>query len=114
MLIAQREPATIVGLLYGGPERSGDGEFAGEIYSIYVLADCRRQGVGRRLFDRFAEALLDAGSDSLLVWVFEQNPCRAAYAAWGGQPVARKPLTVGEQQLVEIAYGWPDLRGRAR
>ena len=89
VLIADHQPGRVIGLLYGGPERSGEGQYGGEIYSIYVLREFRRQGIGRKLFNEFSRSLLEAGISSLLVWVFEENPCRAAYAAWGGHPVAR-------------------------
>jgi ribosomal protein S18 acetylase RimI-like enzyme len=109
-VLVARSETDVVGLLYGGPERSGEGQCAAEIYSIYVLGEFRRQGVGRKLFKRFARALIDRGVTSLLVWVFAENPCRAAYVAWGGELLERRPITVGDEPLEQEAYGWRDLR----
>jgi hypothetical protein len=46
-------------------------------------------------------------------WVLAANPSRAFYAALGGQRVDEKSVTLGGVQLVEVAYGWPDIRGLA-
>jgi GNAT superfamily N-acetyltransferase len=113
VLAAESESAGIVGLLYGGRERTGHADFRGEIYAMYVLTDFRRQGIGRKLFQHFVGVLLSQWIGSLTVWAFEENPCRAAYAAWGGELVGRETIMVGEQELVEVGYGWRDLRAIA-
>jgi hypothetical protein len=41
------------------------------------------------------------------------NPSHAFYAARGGQRVYEKSVTLGGVQLVEVAYGWPGIRGLA-
>jgi len=110
VLAAECGPAGIVGLLYGGRERTGHADFRGEIYAMYVLTDFRRQGIGRKLFQDFVGILLSGRIGSLIVWAFEENPCREAYAAWGGELVGRETIMVGEQELVEVGYGWRDLR----
>jgi hypothetical protein len=46
----------------------------------------------------------------MLVWVLAANPGRAFYATLGGQQVDEKEITIGAAPLLEVAYGWPDLR----
>jgi hypothetical protein len=46
----------------------------------------------------------------MLVWVLAANPGRAFYTALGGQQVDEKETTIGTVPLLEVAYGWPDLR----
>jgi len=46
----------------------------------------------------------------MLVWVLAENPACSFYAALGGQQVYEKTETIGGASLVEVAYGWRDLR----
>lgn len=112
-LVAQDDQRQPIGFLSGGPERTGRADYRGEIYSVYLLKACRRQGTGRRLFQRFAEELIRNQIFSLIVWALEGNECRAAYAAWGGQEVECAGIKIGQQDLVEVAYGWTELRSAA-
>ncbi|HEV2968790.1 MAG TPA: GNAT family N-acetyltransferase [Pirellulales bacterium] len=109
-LVAAHEQVQVVGFINGGPERTGRTDFGGEIYSIYILKDWRRQGIGRRLLGRFATALLETQITSLIVWALQGNEYRYCYAAWGGHEIAVEPIKIGEQELIEVAYGWQDIR----
>ena len=93
-----------------GPERSGNAIYRGELYAIYLLAPYQRQGLGRRLTMAVIQRLLQCGLPSMLVWVLAANPGRAFYATLGGQQVDEKETTIGDAPLLEVAYGWPDLR----
>jgi FR47-like protein len=54
--------------------------------------------------------LIQRGLRSLLIWVLAQNPSRRFYEALGGRQVREKLETRGGIQLIEIAYGWLDVR----
>jgi GNAT superfamily N-acetyltransferase len=108
--VATHEAGQIVGFASGGPERSGDAIYQGELYAIYLLAHYQRQGLGRHLTMAVVKRLLRCGLPSMLVWVLAANPGRAFYATLGGQPVYEKETTIGATPLLEVAYGWPDLR----
>jgi GNAT superfamily N-acetyltransferase len=108
--VAAHETGEILGFASGGPERSGDTVYRGELYAIYLLARYQRQGLGRRLTTAVAQQLLQCGLPSMLIWVLDANPGRAFYDSLGGQPVYEKNVTIGTAQLLEVAYGWPDLR----
>ena len=107
--VAAHATGEILGFASGGPERSGDMVYRGELYAIYLLARYQRQGLGRHLTMAVAQRLLQCGLASMLVWVLAANPGRAFYAALGGQLVYEKNVTIGAAQLLEVAYGWPDL-----
>jgi GNAT superfamily N-acetyltransferase len=109
IFVAQHDSGELLGFILGGRERTGRTDYQGEVFSVYVLKEYRSQGIGRALFQRLAGSLLEHGLASAIVWVFEENPCRQCYAAWGGEQVATKAIKVGEQQLVQVAYGWRDL-----
>jgi GNAT superfamily N-acetyltransferase len=108
--VAAQDAGEIVGFASGGPERSGDALYRGELYAIYLLASYQRQGLGRRLTMAVVQRLLHCGLASMLVWVLATNPGRAFYATLGGQQVYEKEITIGAAPLLEVAYGWPDLR----
>jgi ribosomal protein S18 acetylase RimI-like enzyme len=107
--VAEIASGELVGFINGGRERTGRTDYRGEIFSIYILKGFRGQRIGRRLLRRFSAALLENGIASLIVWAFQDNECRHCYAAWGGQEIAVGPIKVGEQNLVEVAYGWQDI-----
>ena len=108
--VAAQDTGEVVGFASGGPERSGDTVYRGELYAIYLFASSQRQGLGRRLTMAVVQRLLQCGLPSMLVWVLARNPGRAFYATLGGQHVDEKEVTIGAAQLVEVAYGWRDLR----
>ena len=108
--VAVQDTGEIVGFASGGPERSGNALYRGELYAIYLLALYQRQGLGRRLTMAVVQRLLQCGLSSMLVWVLAANPGRAFYATLGGQQVDEKTVTIGAAPLLEVAYGWSDLR----
>ncbi len=112
--VAEDGDGQIVGFVSGGPERSGDADYKGELYAIYVLAAYQGKGIGRALTRVHVQRLLEAGFTSMLVWVLADNPACAFYEALGGQPVREKQETIGDVTLTEIGYGWTDIRGLAR
>ena len=108
--------ASIIGFASGGPEREGfvgadRTRYDGEVYAIYLLAEWRRRGVGHRLVTPSAQALIDGGFQSVVIWVLKDNAnARRFYEALGGLLAGEKPITIGQTALTEVAYGWPDTR----
>jgi L-amino acid N-acyltransferase YncA len=110
VLVVEDDAGRIVGFANGGPEREGDPIYRGEVGGIYLLAEIRRRGVGHSLMAEAARRLLAHGFETLLVWVLAPNPSRNFYAALGGRPIKEKPITIGGAELIEVAYGWADIR----
>ena len=105
------ETATgIVGFASGGPERTGKLGFSSELYCIYLLQSAQRAGLGRRLVSAVARRLAKLGHASIMVWVLADNPSRRFYEALGGRLVTDKLIELGGKSLVEVAYGWHDMR----
>ena len=99
-----------MGFASAGQESDDHEGYEGEIYAIYLLEDFQRIGLGRRLFQSAAKRLLDDGIKSMLLWVFEENHrARRFYESLGGELVARKDVTIGGAEVVEVAYGWKDI-----
>lgn len=107
---ADEDASAIIGFATGGPERDGVSGYDGELYAIYLLAEYRGNGIGRRLTSAIAGWLSQRGTRSLLIWVLKENVrARGFYERLGGQFVAERPITIGSSNLQEVAYGWPDL-----
>jgi ribosomal protein S18 acetylase RimI-like enzyme len=100
----------LVGFAAGGPERSGDPNYPGELHSLYVLPSYQRHGLGRALVHAVAARLATTDTQSMLLWVLEANaPARSFYERLGGTLVRTQPIEVGGSGFTEVAYGWPRL-----
>ena len=105
--LAETESGHVVGLAAGGPERTGDETYLGELYLVYLLEEHQRKGLGRLLVSAVAERLLAAGFDSMLLWVAKDNhPACRFYEALGGEPIGSRTIDIAGAGLAEVAYGW--------
>jgi GNAT superfamily N-acetyltransferase len=105
------EAGRIIGLTSGGPERDGLSGYDGELYGLYVLAEYQRHGVGRALLQAVAQRLAAGGFKAMVIWVLKDNiKARAFYEALGGVLVEEKAITIGGAELIDVAYGWPDIQ----
>ncbi|SDM97971.1 GNAT family N-acetyltransferase [Sediminibacillus halophilus] len=107
IFVAETTDGQIVGFVNGGPERSGDYPYNGEIYSLYILDEYHHLQIGRKLVRAIAEQLQTDGCDSLLVWVLEENPAKGFYEHLGAKPVDRNYLA--ELEAFETALGWAEV-----
>jgi ribosomal protein S18 acetylase RimI-like enzyme len=108
--VADDPKTCIVGIASGGPSRTVELAFSGELYCIYLLKHAQRAGLGRRLVSAVAARLSKLGHKSMFVWVLAENPSRRFYEALGATYVTEQVIELAGQQLVEVAYGWEDLK----
>jgi hypothetical protein len=59
---------------------------------------------------KLAGELLQDGLTNAVVWVLEKNPACGFYSRLGGELVGRQTITIGGSELIEVAYGWRNLR----
>lgn len=115
LYIAADEAGKIIGFASAGPEHTGETDYQSELYAIYLLQQAQGQGIGRKLIQTAAGELLERRFLSMLVWVLKDNrPSRRFYEAVGGEYLYEKPIGIGGQNLIEVAYGWKDLHLLAR
>jgi L-amino acid N-acyltransferase YncA len=108
--VAEDSAQGIVGFASGGPERSGDPVYKGEVYAIYLLEAHRGHGVGSELMKALAQSLAAEKMESMLVWVFSEHWARRFYEKLGGERLRTEKIEVGGVTLEMTAYGWTDLR----
>lgn len=100
----------VVGFASGGPERAGEGGFAGELYAIYVLQEEQGHGHGRALVRAVVQTLREMKLPDMIVWVLRDNHhARHFYERLGGVYVRTQPITIGSALLQEVSYGWRSL-----
>ena len=110
LYVAETRPDGIVGFVSAGPARSDDQYYQGELYAIYLLQQAQSQGIGRKMVNIAMRELSKRGFSSMLLWVLKDNlPSRKFYEAVGGEYLREKPIEIGSQDLIEVAYGWKNL-----
>lgn len=83
--------------------------YTAEILAIYILPAYWRQGLGKDLMKGAAARLKERKHKSLCLWVLEKNARgNAFYKALGGQRCGKKDVTIGNQKLTDVCYGWRD------
>jgi ribosomal protein S18 acetylase RimI-like enzyme len=97
-----------VGYICGGPERSQDPVYLGEIYELYVLSTYQAQGLGKQLLSAMAHRLYRKKLYSLVVWVLAGNPNRSFYEKCNGIYLRTQSITFAGTKLAAAAYGWID------
>lgn len=107
--ISQTVKGSVTGFGNCGAQRDSAIDFAGEIYTLYVLPDAQGNGAGRSLLLALFSRLVAMGYGSALVWVVRANPARYFYERLGGKQVMYRPIPVGGQPIEAVAYGWRDL-----
>jgi ribosomal protein S18 acetylase RimI-like enzyme len=93
-----------------GDELAGKG-YDGEVTAIYVLKSAQCSGIGYKLMRTMVSALSGLGCTGMKLWVLRENdPARRFYEKLGGQVIGEKIDRRAFGDIVQVAYGWPDLR----
>ncbi|SEQ12528.1 Acetyltransferase (GNAT) family protein [Piscibacillus halophilus] len=109
--VAENNEGEIVGFATGGPERSGKyPDYKGELYAIYILKDYQRQGIGKALMKPIVEGLIRDNLTNMVVLVLEDNPSKHFYEATGAKLLDTEDIEIGGKKLIELVYGWDDIR----
>jgi GNAT superfamily N-acetyltransferase len=105
---------TIIGFGACGAQRTEnlrDKGYDGEFGAIYVLRAFQGQGIGACLLGKMSLDLLARGFSAAALWVLRDNPtARRFYEHHGGKIIAEREDIRDGAVLVELAYGWSDLK----
>ncbi len=99
----------VVGFAGGGAIRELLHPYDAELYTLYLLKEAQRRGLGRTLLAAVMKALVEKGSKGMLAWVLEKNPAIRFYERTGARYITSKQIRIGDVHLPEAALGWPDL-----
>ena len=98
----------VMGFITGGYERHGDPIYSGEIYTLYVLKDLQRQGIGKKLVSALAVQFNRLGIYSMLVRVLKLNPYRRFYNKISGIYLKTEHSPFEDETIDVAIYGWLD------
>ena len=104
----------VVGFASAGPIAHKVANYAGELFTIYVLRAFHGNGVGRRLVRAAAARMLERLMHSMVAIVLPQNQAaRRFYERLGATPLENILVVEEGRELTHVIYGWPDLRALA-
>jgi ribosomal protein S18 acetylase RimI-like enzyme len=105
---------TIIGFGSCGAQRTEglkDKGYNGEFSAIYVLREFQKRKIGARLLRAMSSDLQRRGFNSTALWVLRGNlRARHFYEHFGGKVIAEREDVRDGAVLIELAYGWPDLK----
>lgn len=110
LFVAENEAGHIVGFCDFGTPRQSKWSYDMELYAIYVLHDYQRKGIGRILFSRAANAILEQRKNSLFVRVLEFNPYRVFYNNLCDEVIDMESIELDGKRVNNAIYSWNDLR----
>ncbi|MED2799759.1 GNAT family N-acetyltransferase [Bacillus thuringiensis] len=106
--IAINDAGKVIGFAAG--QNSDDKNFAGELYSLYLLKESRGLGAGRQLVSAIAKEFKEKGIESMMVWVMKKNKSGLGfYERMGGEEYLRRKNAFGGMTVDDVAYGWRDI-----
>ncbi|WP_436865767.1 N-acetyltransferase family protein [Bacillus fungorum] len=106
--VAINDTGKIIGFASG--KSIDEKNFDGELYSLYLLQECRGLGVGRQLVSAIAKHFKEKGIYSMMVWVMKQNKSALGfYERMGGEEYIHRTSEFGGTVVEDVAYGWKDI-----
>ncbi|MDQ2945079.1 MAG: GNAT family N-acetyltransferase [Acidobacteriota bacterium] len=109
VIVAESDDKHVLGFSAAGWNKDIYTEFSGELHKLYVLKAGQGQGIGTLLLRATANSLRERRLNSMIVWVLGDNPFRGFYESLNGKIIAERTIYIGEEPLLDVAYGWPDL-----
>ncbi|MDQ0168353.1 GNAT family N-acetyltransferase [Bacillus horti] len=107
--VAEDEEGRIVAFASAGQSRSPQYPYKAELYTIYLLEEVQKQGIGQKLFKAVVQELHSRSYSSMLCWVIKDNSAVSFYQKHGGKIIDEKMFEFGHQQIPEYAVGWDEL-----
>lgn len=108
--IAEDSNRQIIGFIYGGLNDENN-DFHGKIFSMYLLKEFQRKGIGRLLLKTMVEKFISLEINTVMVWVLRDNPSCHFYEYFGGIKIAEVLESRGGKNLRKIAFGWKNING---
>ena len=83
--------------------------YLGEIYTLYVLKNFQRRGIGKNLVSALVKQFNRSGIYSMLVRVLKLNPYRRFYIKMNGTYLKTEHQQLSGERLEVAVYGWLDI-----
>lgn len=79
------------------------------LYTLYILEEYQKQGLGKMLVKAVASKLKVLGARSMILWAFAENDACSFYEHLGGKRSEERTVNIGGNDLLEIAFVWDDI-----
>ena len=97
--------ASVDGRQVGYAMISRDRDGYAQLWTLYVLPELQRRGVGKALWDAVIVHARSIELDTMVVWVLAANhPARRFYELQGATFAGRKTFPVGVDEIEEVQY----------
>lgn len=103
MFVAENERNEIIGFASGCSCNSSP-EYDGILYTLYILEEYQKKGIGKLLFNAMVEEFKALGIKSFILWVFDSNSATKFYERMGGERFDERIEEVGGYTLKECSY----------
>lgn len=109
--VAENETGEVIGFAAAGIEDNPLIHFEGELYTLYLLEEYQRKGIGKKLISSVTDYFQDMSINSMLLYVLKENhSAREFYKVLGGQEIHQGVIQLGELKYKCMIYGWLDLK----
>jgi GNAT superfamily N-acetyltransferase len=105
--LAETGEGEIVAFAECGVERTNNYQVDGELYTLYILEEYQKKGIGTELFKMAIGHLLEHEIRSMMTWVIKNNGSRIFYERHEGEVIAEQ--AVGDTGIMEVAFAWRDI-----
>ncbi len=99
----------VVGFCTGGAAREKIQDFDGELFSLYVLKEYQRHGLGRLLLKATATFCEICKFRKILAWTLAASPFTAFYRSIGAVECGKQMREFGPLTRELVAFGWPSI-----
>ncbi|MBW4038241.1 MAG: GNAT family N-acetyltransferase [Acidobacteria bacterium] len=104
------EDGRVVGFVAGGSNREAEEAYDAELYTIYLLQEYQRRGIGAALLRTLAARMQREGFRGMVVWVLETEASVGFYLGSGAVRLREKEIEIGGRVLKITGFGWRELR----
>lgn len=109
LLVAEDVQEGLIGYLLAYSQAGLPG-YDAEIAAMHVRQDFQKQGIGSRMLNMAVMLLMERGCKSAMLWTLRSGTSRKWYERLNGKLISGKTYPVYDQDIVEVAYGWSDIR----
>ena len=111
LFIAEDKESGIVGFATGGRAGKFDkpSTFDCEIYTIYVLNDYHRKGIGSALVQQLLQVFRSKEWKTMIIWTFKESIFRLFYEKLGGVPSESQKYEKWDTKHELSGYVWDNI-----
>jgi GNAT superfamily N-acetyltransferase len=100
------EDGRVVGFVAGGSNREAEKKYDAELYTIYLLQEYQRRGIGAALLRRLAARMQREGFRGMVVWVLETKASVGFYMGSGAVRIGEKEMEIGGRLVKATCFAW--------